>query len=237
MEVESRPMELERLIQEAQSGNQEAKNELVKKMFDDGYIRQLNKYLYLNRLLKPNEVRSEFWYGVLRAMSKVKYRLSPPGEPDTNNPLQFLAFKGIMRVKTALRNRIRKGVFYSCRCCGHQSQLKSLVKLYIRFKCHECGSEDIETYEREILMENNKIRQSSFSRREMDRTINERDKIKRFRQTLHGKQRETFDWIIGGLTRYNSKNYLVEIAELMNCTPQCINIYLNKIREKYKNFV
>lgn len=222
-------MELESLIKRAQSGDQQAKTELVQKMFDDGYIRQVNKYLYLNRLLKPNEVRSEFWYGVLKAMSRVKY--------DIGNPLQFLAFKGVMRVRSLLRKRISKGVFYMCKACGNQAQLRSLLKLYVKFRCQECGSEDIDTFEREIHVVEHHIERPKYSRREMHRTIHEKDKIRRFRSTLSGRQAEVFDWIIGGLTRYNSKNYLVEISELMDCTPQCVVQYLNKVREKYLDFV
>lgn len=213
------------VIEKAKGGDRHAKNDLVRMMLNDGCMKQLNRYLYVNRLLSASDVQGEFWLGVVKAIPVVK--------TDIGNPLQFLTWKGLNAVKSALRKNIRKEVYYTCEDCGHtHSIVRERGGLY---KCQACGSFDIITQQRELPASHLLTALSYHQptpRENILIKIDFNEKIGKLRITLSSQENRVLDYIMKGYDRTTCKNYIKEIAEEMGVSPQCVNQYLNRIKKK-----
>jgi len=212
---------IEEIIKKAQKGNKQAKNELVKLMQNDGCMRSISRYLYINKLVEPDDIRSEFWLGVILALPKVR--------PE-NEPIKFLVWKGEFQVRMALRKAISQAITATCPECGLKFKLYSIKGEY---KCRKCGSPNIETSRNEIpmsILEFDNFIEKINLRLNID--------LKTFKENLTGQELKVYKMITEeGINRFDSKNYLSEISDKLHTSPQCINIYLVRIRKKLKNYL
>ena len=211
-------MELKRLIEQAQNGDQEAKSSLIEAMLRDKCMRRLNRYLYRNRLLSPDDTKGEFWLGVVQAMATVKY--------DIGDPLQYLAQRGIWQVREALRNAISRGVRYECNTCGHKGRYRRRTN---EIRCGRCNGTDLESRQIEIVLQD---KVSVDARTAMAQRMDIAD----FKTILTPREAEVLEAILTNFDRDNSKNYLKDVAGHMNVSPQCVVQYLKRIRWKWSIF-
>lgn len=214
--------DLEEIIELAQAGNEIAKNALVKLMMDNGYMKQLNRYLYRNRLLNPNDVQSDFWIGVIKSLPRVK--------PNIGDPLQYLTWKGLCNVRSSLRSTIQRNVFYICNTCGRTGKVQHHSR-----KCPQCNSIDIDTMQYEINIQEQYMTEPVINNMEEITDIN--DRIERFKEVLTGRECDVFTLIVQrGYNKDACINYLKEVSVILGISAQCVNMYLKKIRSKYREF-
>lgn len=217
--------EVKRIIEQAQEGSPNALDALIKVMLDNKNIQAINRYLYINRLLSPSDARQEFWLGVIKAIPLVKTTIG--------DPLQFLTYSGVNQVKTALRNVIGKRVFYVCRECGYQGRLRKGEDN--QYRCSKCQSTDIDTWERERAssdMLGQTIDIAVSVRVRVREDIDMAEFITELKQSLTNREAEVLDMILQGNDRDSSTNYLEDIGIKLDITPQCVNQYLRKIRQR-----
>lgn len=206
------------VLTKAQQGNEKAKNELIKMMVDDGCMKQISRYINRNRLLEPDDVRSEFWFGVARAIPKAK--------PNLGNPLRFLAQCGVWRVISALRHRLRNGVRCTCNVCGRHAQLNRRIQT---LGCPRCNSTDITTTQVTTSIELSS--EKNFVYKKQLTVTHE------FEQQLNGRELDVYKLIMEGASRDKSSNYLKEIAQELGISAPCVAIYLRRIRTKLTRYM
>lgn len=220
------------IIIKAQSGDPQAKNQLVQIMKDNNCMKAVGRYLRLNRLLEPDDVRSEFWVGVVLALPKVKTTIG--------DPLFYLSWSGVNRVKSQLRKAIGKGVTAVCKECGHKGRLHRVNRKY---QCVCCGAqyEEIDTFQKEINMtiankgkdENEEVNPALLLIvRPKQRDIEFDIDVVELKKQLTPQELRVFELIEGGMDREHEQNYLRSIALTLEVSPQCVNQYLKKIRLK-----
>ena len=207
-------LEINSLLSKAQSGDEEAKNKLIYAMLEDGCMKRLSRYLYLNRLLEPDEVRGEFWLGVAQSINKAK----PLG-----NPLRFLHQCGVWQVVAVLRQRLSNGVSWACLACGKGGSLNRRATLAA---CPRCASIEIETKEKVVY-----IGEYEYTYKPQD---NSTDFVEDFKTKLQGRELQVFNLIVDGCDRDSTQNYIKEIANTLKISPPCVAIYLRRIRYKLK---
>ena len=227
--------EITKIIEEAKSGNQEAKNKLIKLIKENGYMKCINRYLYMNRLLEPDDIKSEFWMGVILALPKVK--------TDIGDPLYYLSWQGVNRIKGELKSKIGKGVQFTCLTCGWVGRL---YRKNHEYQCRKCGSTDYETHQKEVSMTIllNKREQEEDGGDNIDIFVSSKPgqlevdvKIDNeyLKSVLTTQENRVFTLIIeGNNDRDHEVNYLKKIGEIMGISAQAVNQYLKKIRLKIK---
>lgn len=221
--------EIEKLIEAAHNGDARAKNKIIKLMQENRYINVVSRYLYANRLLEPDDVRSEFWLGVVLALPKVN--------PFIGDPLFYLAWCGMKRVRCQLRAVISKGVRASCRDCNWVGRLYLVDNIYV---CRKCGSQAIETHQREI-----NITSLVLTKDQIDCILHYSEEItlhtldiEYLRSRLTDRERMVFDILREGIVeKGKDKNYLLAIGQIMDISKQCANQYINKIRKKFEKYL
>lgn len=213
------------IIEKAKRGDPTAKNTIIKLIQDNGYMKAISHYLYLNRLLEPDDVRSEFWIGVVLALPKVK--------TEVGDPLFYLAWQGANRVKSQLRKKIGKGVIAECNQC---SWIGRLTRINSRYVCPECGNEDIKTWQKEInetSLTGEDIAPPTPTVPPNQIEIDIHIDIEYFKSKLSPQELRVFILITDkSIDRDHESNYLHTIADLLHISPQCINQYLGKIKKK-----
>lgn len=215
---------LAEIIAKAKEGDEFAQNELVKMVKDNGAMKQINRYLYMNRLIDPDDIQGEFWLGVAIGMQKVA--------PDIGNPIQFLTYRGICQIKMAMEKIISNGVVYGCPRCGAIGSLRTVYKGKHGVKiCPKCGYDKIETEERVLLDE-----QRPLNTPDRARIYIELD-FESLRKLFNENERMIFDLMMGDCKREECQNYLENIAILMGVTSQRINQYLRSIRDKTRRWL
>jgi len=218
------------LIEKAKTGDQGAKNTIIKLMQDNGYMRAISHYLYLNRLVEPDDVRSEFWLGVILALPKVS--------PIIGDPLFYLAWQGANRVKKQLRNKIGKGVQFTCKECGYKGRFDYRQKT---FKCKDCGSINYESYQKEVALSiicptpemRIRIIDLLISTKPKQLEVDDKIDLEYIKTQLAPRERQVFTLIVeDGISREYEQNYLKTISEIMGISAQCVNLYLQRIKKK-----
>lgn len=223
-------LEITDIIEKAKGGDPTAKDTIVKLIQDNGYMKAISHYLYLNRLLEPDDIRSEFWVGVVLALPKVK--------TEVGDPLFYLAWQGANRVKSQLRKKIGRGVSVCCPDCGWSGRLYRENRIY---KCKECGNQNIQTWQKEI-------NETSLSKQDITAItpttppnqieIDLHIDIEYFKSKLSPQELRVFVLITDkSIDRDHEPNYLRTIADLLRISPQCINQYLRKIKKKITKMI
>jgi DNA-directed RNA polymerase subunit RPC12/RpoP len=232
--------EIGKLVEKAKQGDTHAKDAIVRLIQDNGYIKIISRYLYANRLIEPDEVRGEFWLGVVLAL--------PTAKPDIGDPLHYLAWQGLNRIKNRMRSKILKGTFYQCIDCDHEGRLHKIRNKetkQMEFRCNKCGSIKLRTWQREVnetvILKRDSDTESNQTtiletflpippnQREIDVKID----MEIIKNRLTKQERRVFTMIVDEqIDRDHEENYLQTIANRMGVTSQCINAYLKKIRNK-----
>lgn len=204
------------LLTRAQSGDEEAKNELVRAMIDNGCMKRLSRYLYMNKMLEPDEVKGEFWFGVAHAIAQTK--------PTVGNPLVFLSQKGIWRVVAVLRERLSDGVVLACVGCG---KTRSLTRRASGLPCPSCAGTQYETYKKSLWIEDvpEPMVEGAW------------DIVNDFRKTLSGRDLDVFDLIVNEYDRDNSINYIMEIAKKLGVSGALVAKHIKRLRVKFKIYL
>lgn len=223
--------EIRQLILDAQNNVGNSRNTLVKLMQDNGAMRIISRYLYLNKLLEPDDAKSEFWMGVILAIPEVKL--------DIGDPLQYLIWKGENRVKTVLRKLISENITAICRECHLRFRLYRVGGDY---KCRRCGSTSLETHSNVVPMTTMTSHMDEPNEENMGM---EKDICLRFRIDMDGfkilltnQERRVYEAIVQeNINRFEVANYIVEISQKMDVSPQCVSIYIKRIREKLKEYM
>lgn len=223
--------EIKELILKAQSGDRQAKEELVKFMADNGCMAIIGRYLTINKLLEPADAKSEFWIGVILALPKVRM--------DIGDPLQYLMWKGETHAISALRKIISNSITAVCKDCGLRFKLYRVGSNYI---CRRCSSIDLETFPNEI----NLTTFTSNSEKETTPDIGIIDDV----DTSFKLDLETFSSLLSrqelcvynlitkeNVNRFYVNNYIEEIATRMQISQQCVSIYIKRIRMKLKDYL
>ena len=232
--------EIVEVITKAKAGDHLAKNQVVKMIQDNGYMRAISHYLYLNRLLEPDDVRSEFWIGVILALPKVSTSIG--------DPLFYLAWQGANRIKNQLRKAIGKGTQVQCNTCGWVGRFYRVKGDY---ECRKCGNKDLRTWQKEInetsifrtqlnpdTLEDGQM--SIFETKlptpptqlEVDIKID----MEYFKTKLSARELNVFILITEEhINRHHEDNYLTTIANKLGISPQCVSAYLIKIRKKLRD--
>ena len=221
--------EIKKIITQAQNGDPLAKNQLIKLMMDNGCMRIINRYLYLNRLLEPSEAKGEFWLGVVLAIPKVNITIG--------DPLQYLIWKGENHIKSELRRLISQNVHAICKDCGLKFKLYRIGKEY---RCPHCGTDDIETFSNEINITTLTANQTEPKMPDVEIERNDYTilDITDFEKHLSKQELRIYKLIIQeGMNRDTCKNYIVEISTIMQISPQCTSIYIKRMREKLKKYM
>ena len=212
---------LSKMVYLAQRGESRYKDRLIRHMTDNGYMKQLNRYLHLNRLLSPDDVKQEFWLGVIKAL--------PIAKPTVGNPIQFLTWKGLNRIRYVLKKRIGTGVFYQCNDCQYDGALRRSTDT---MRCGRCASTNIETSEREVTGIELVLESRSGRRDNKEQMM-----IEEFTTRLSPQEMKVFTLIMEGTDRDEpNTNYQKNIAGILGVTQQCVNIYLKKIRAKWNEY-
>ncbi len=225
-------LQVNEIITKAQSGDPQAKNQLIQLMTKNNCLKAVGRYLNANRLLEPDDVRSEFWIGVVLAIPKVKTTIG--------DPLFYLSWSGVNRVKSQLRKVIGKGVLVICKECGTRGRLHRKNKEYV---CGKCGAshEELLTFQKEtnmtILNKNNE-KESDINpgliptTRPKQLDIEFDMDLKVLKEKFTPQELKVFELIESGINREYEQNYLRTIALTLQISPQCVSQYLKKIKIK-----
>lgn len=217
--------EIARLIAQAQQGDRQAFNTVVKIMQDNGYMKAISRYIYANRLLEPDDVKAEFWLGVVMALPKCK--------PDVGDPLFYLAWRGANRVKTELRRTLLREVVSACPKCGWRGHLRRKKGKY---ECPKCKNTELDSWERTKQQDVTSILIEERISKRTIKVVEETDlrmDIEYLETLLTPQEKKVFRCIvIDELDRDHEHNYLESIAYALQISAQCVSRYLKKIREK-----
>lgn len=209
-------MELKTVIEQAQAGDEKAKEELVKAMVANNCMRQLSRYLYRNRLLSADDVKSEFWLGVVQAMPVVRH--------DIGNPLQFLTWKGLCQVKNALRHTISTGVCYQCLDCGRIGRYRRDTD---EIHCGRCDSINLQTQQIEVVIED---RVGECKKHKLQEELD----ITNFKQFLSERELDLVGLMLDGTDRDNAQNYIEDLSILLGISMRQVEVYIRTIRLKWR---
>lgn len=229
--------EIEKVIIQAQAGDRQSKNQLVRLLQDNKYMSQVRKYLYMNRLVEPDEVRSEFWIGVILALPKVKVKIG--------DPLHYLAWKGVNKIRQTMARKIGRGVQLLCCDCHYVGRL---FKENGEYKCKKCGSTNYETHEREVNL-------STLNKPHMQENEDTTPLLDLLGSTkpnqMYAILRLDYEYIKGKLApreaevlsliieheidKEHEENYLTKVGEILGISGQCVWQYIKRIRIKLKD--
>lgn len=230
---ETRNEYLRNLLVLAQAGDDVATDNLINQIKEVEMRRRIGKYLHRNRQAEDEDLIQEFLIGVALSINKAKL--------DVGDPIEYIIWCGVNRVKSYLRKSILKNTVQVCKDCGNESRLHKVDGIYT---CRKCGSTNIETFETseydEIALEN-----EMDKRNEIERMIEEEgyeDIIERFRATLDQTTRvgQLFDLFYKkDITPDNPDvvNYIKEISEEMGGISQTLVLQTrNKLQKRIINF-
>lgn len=209
---ESRREYLQNLLKLAQSGDQVATDNLIEQIKQVEMRRRIGKYLHRNRQAEDEDLIQEFLIGMALAINKA--------DLDVGDPIEYIIYCGVNRVRSYLRQHIIKNTTQVCRDCGYESRIHQIKGVYT---CRKCGSHNIETREiydhDEIALQNEVDTRDEFEEL-IDREGSE-DIIERFRQTLDMN------------TRAGQLFVLFYDEEITSDNPDVVN-YIKEIADRWK---
>jgi predicted nucleic-acid-binding Zn-ribbon protein len=223
-----------KLLERAQSGDIVAVNKYLAMIRDNHMPKRIKHYIKRNVLVEQVEIESEYMLGCYEAMSIAKL--------DVGNPLDFILWKGGLKVAHLFKKRVREGVTVHCKTCGITSMgYKNKTVL-----CGKCGSNEITT--QMIMVGDSQLTDveiqngtTAYDRAQAQDPFGELDAIfglateeimiAEIQKKLSGRVLELFNiMIVEQVNRTTSDNYLQEIADRWGITTACVSIYLRKLR-------
>jgi len=231
------------LIQQAQSGDEQAMNDLLRTIRDHHMNQRIGRYRGRNVLVDDAQIESEFLLGCYRAIPKAKL--------DIGNPLHFILYKGGMAVISSMRQSIRRGVQAQCNDCG---STKATGFSRRRPVCAHCGSTDVKTRmitvrksdlaepgTQDDMLESWDRLSSTDLQHEQDLVFSQATHsivIDEIRSRLSGRARELFDLMaVAEINRDSSPNYLKEIAARWGCSTASVSVILRKVRSVVGEYI
>lgn len=196
--------------------------------------KRIRHYLQRNVLVEAVEIESEYLLGCYEAMSVAKL--------DIGNPLEFILWKGGLKVAHLFKKRVRQGVNVLCKTCG----LTTMGYVNKTVACGKCGSTDITT--QMILVGDSQLTQTeieagstAYDRAQAGDPFEEMDAvfglatgqimIAEIQEKLNGRVLELFNiLVVEEVNRFTSDNYLQEIATRWGVSTACVSVYLRKLR-------
>lgn len=232
------------LITASQSGDEDATNKLLQIIKDQHMGRYTRRFIRRNVLVDQEEIESEFLVGCWAAIKKAKL--------DIGNPVNFICWKGSLKVLHLFRTKLRDGVRINCSTCGtgtlvYKAKLKRAV-------CGKCGATDVQTYM--IVMDESQMNPEisgnavvmPWDKIAQDNMQDEADHqfsnitydimVEEIRSRLNGRVLQLFDvMVVEAINRDTSDNYLSEIATRWGVSTACVSIYLRKLRSKVAEYM
>lgn len=222
------------LISNAQDGDQDAANKLLKIIKAEHMPRVLAKYGNRNVLVQDQDIESEFLVGCWKAVGNAKM--------DVGNPLSFIVWKGQMAVASLFRKRIRKEVRYQCFNCGHEGGVAYRAK---SSACQRCASHDVFTW---MVSQSDTIENEDGDDIKVEIPVRDAShewevatmgiQIEEMRARLSGRALDLFDVIVlEGINRDSSTNYLKEIAERWGVSSAAVAATLRRLKRDILAYV
>lgn len=226
------------LIRRAQDGDRTAEDLLIRRIRDKHMDRVTYRYRGRNVLVPDSDIESEFLLGCWNAIHKAKL--------DVGNPLNFILWKGRLKVASLFRSRIKKEVRSRCYDCGNEGRISYRTKVPT---CKACGSTDLFTWMKVVDatamagdhdMEGAEIldRAASANAEHSFQIATFGLQIEEMRGRLEGRALELFDLIVlEGINRDSSQNYLKEIAQRWGVSTPTVAVVLRRLRESVLEYL
>lgn len=211
-----------------------AVNKYLQMIRDNHMPKRIRHYLKRNVLVEEVEIESEFLLGCYEAM--------PGAKLDIGNPLEYILWKGGLKVAHLFKREVRKGVTVHCKTCG-RTTMGYVNKTVV---CGKCGSNEITT--QMILVGDSQLTETeiengstAYDRATGSDPFAEMDAvfglatgdimIAEIQAKLTGRVLELFNiLVIEQINRSTSNNYLQEIADRWDVSTACVSVYLRKLR-------
>lgn len=232
-------MDTFQLIAASQQGDESATNKLLDIIRNTHMKQYIRRFIRRNVLIEEAEIESEFLLGCWKAIPKAKL--------DIGNPVNFICWKGQLKVLHLFRSKLREGVRVNCTTCG-TSRLTYKAKEK-RAICVKCGATDVQTFM--VVMDESQMNPEidgnavvqPWDRIAQDMMADEADTqfsnityditVAEIRAKLTGRVLQLFDLlVIENVNRDTSVNYLEEIAQRWGVSTACVSVYLRKLRAK-----
>lgn len=198
---------------------EKARDELVMYIYANKMTNVISRYKRTSRLLDADDIESEFWYGVFKAL--------PDADVECGDPIHYLLYKGKMHVVSVLRKLNRNGIKYTCYTCGKEGNLYHKDGEY---RCRGCSSTDITTEQRVIgvmdIYDMPQVKSVHINFVEID--------LELIKPLLSSQQLRIFELIQEGI---KEDNYIKAIAKILDITPQAVSSYIIKMRNKIRGMV
>ncbi len=116
------------LLESIRQNDQDARNQLFRSLNLDKRVRRtIQSLTYDKSVLEPDDVKAEFWRGVLKGVAVVRY--------DIGDPVLHLIKRGVWQVKSVVRTELNKRVVQYCTRCGRFNGVYSFKRV-----CIKCGA-------------------------------------------------------------------------------------------------
>lgn len=99
------------LLEDVRKGDLSARNQLFRMLQQDQRVnRTIRSLIFERAVVEPEDIKSEFWRGVLQGMACVRH--------DVGDPVLHLVQRGVWQVKSIVKSEIGKRIVQTCTRCG-----------------------------------------------------------------------------------------------------------------------
>lgn len=217
---------------------------LINQHHKHGYIQQ---YAGRNVLYDRDELDSAFMMGCFEAMEVV--------DPDLGNPLLFILWRGQRKMLGYIKKIFRRGLRLRCYDCGHRGAARRGRGKVKDITCGSCGSTNVDTFmlimgitatnsDGEPLVEDEVATAMSIDDIPVEADLwfermTHQIAIEEVREHLSddaGVLRLFDKMIIEEINSQTTNNYLKEIADDWDITPQAVSYYLRRLRARLRAY-
>lgn len=159
--------------------------------------------------LDKDDIEGEFWYGVLKALPKVK---------NIGNPIAHLIQMGVWQVKSAIREELNRNIIQECLICGKHNTKYSYDR-----RCKNCN-ESVENIYRNMPhdeLSDARIYLDSISKIEIDS----------MRIFLNKNEAKIVDALLLSCSE-NPESPIIHASKILKISRQRIHQMIQKIRNK-----
>lgn len=115
------------LLESAKSGDRRAQSQLFRVLMSDVRVgRAIRSLTYEKSVLEKDDVKAEFWVGVLRGIPVVNH--------DMGDPVLHLIQRGVWQVKSVVRVELGKRIVQTCMACHKLNSTYNFER-----KCNSCS--------------------------------------------------------------------------------------------------
>lgn len=117
------------LLKKASQGCENARNQLYQHLNADPRIKRTIRSLSYNKsIIEPEDIRAEFWLGVMKGLGIVKN--------ECGDPIMHLIKRGVWQVQSIVRKELRAKIMQVCIKCGNTNKNYSYKR-----KCEYCSND------------------------------------------------------------------------------------------------